>query len=62
LDFLRALGNRWTLKSEWTQTAWRHWNWQRMDTWRRLEFVRANPTTRPAPKVTAAVDAAHAGM
>jgi len=36
-----ALGANWVLTNQWVQETWRHWNWQHLDTLRRLEFVRA---------------------
>lgn len=46
---LAILGPGWRLESQWSQEMWRHWNWQHLDTLRRLEFVRtAPPATMPA--------------
>ena len=44
-----ALGSKWELVSEWSQDARRHWNWQYMDSLRRLEFRKVGPpATAPA--------------
>lgn len=43
-----ALKPEWILVSRWEQKVRRHWNWQDIDTYRRMEFVRASPTTRAA--------------
>lgn len=42
-DIARVLGKGWKLTGEWSQETRRHWNWQRLDTLRRLEFARQAP-------------------
>lgn len=41
-DIQDALGSDWAIRGQWSQEIWRHWNWQHLDTLRRLEFVRAH--------------------
>ncbi len=50
-EIQQAMGADWVLRGQWTQEIWRHWNWQHIDTLRRLEFVRASAVaaqSRPA--------------
>ena len=47
----KDLGEAWQLSGQWQQDTRRHWNWQKLDGLRRLEFVRlplmTSPTSQP---------------
>jgi hypothetical protein len=43
----QALGDKWELVGTWAQNTRRHWNWQDMDSLRRMEFKRIGPPPEP---------------